>query len=191
MKTDTIDYILEIGTDLILKNGYNNVGLNRILQEANIPKGSFYYYFKSKEDFGLQVIKYYSNNSLEFLNSYLTGTSKNPKERIISFFVDMQNIYASKDYKEGCLLGNCSLELSDLSESFSTSVANELNKWQDSFERCVQEGQNRGIIKKHESAQVISDFILTAWEGSLLRMKSSRNTNSIGIFVKYLERHIL
>ena len=64
MKTETIDTILEIGTDLILKNGYNNVGLNKILQAANIPKGSFYYYFNSKEDFGVQVIEYYSKNSL-------------------------------------------------------------------------------------------------------------------------------
>jgi TetR/AcrR family transcriptional regulator, transcriptional repressor for nem operon len=191
MKTETIDNILEIGTDLILKNGYNNVGLNRILQEANIPKGSFYYYFKSKEDFGLQVIRYYSKNSLEFLNSYLSDTGKNPKERIISFFADMQNIYKSKDYKEGCLLGNCSLELSDLSESFSYSVANELNKWQVSFEKCIQEGQKSGAIKTDESAEDMSDFILTTWEGSLLRMKSSKNTNSISIFIKYLEQYIL
>jgi TetR/AcrR family transcriptional regulator, transcriptional repressor for nem operon len=191
MKTETIDNILEIGTDLILKNGYNNVGLNKILQEANIPKGSFYYYFKSKEDFGLQVIRYYSKNSLEFLNSYLSDTGKNPKERIISFFADMQNIYKSKDYKEGCLLGNCSLELSDLSESFSYSVANELNKWQVSFEKCIQEGQKSGAIKTDESAEDMSDFILTTWEGSLLRMKSSKNTNSISVFIKYLEKYIL
>jgi TetR/AcrR family transcriptional repressor of nem operon len=45
MKTETIDNILEIGTDLILKNGYNSAGLNKILETAKIPKGSFYYYF--------------------------------------------------------------------------------------------------------------------------------------------------
>ena len=150
MKTETIDSILEIGADLILKNGYNNVGLNKILQTANIPKGSFYYYFKSKEDFGLQVIQYYSKNSLIFLNGYLTDTSKEPKERIISFFEDMQKVYADKGFKEGCLLGNSSLELSDMSEAFSNSVANELNKWQDCFELCIKEGQDANTIKKEE-----------------------------------------
>ena len=161
MKTETIDNILEIGTDLILKNGYNNVGLNKILQTANIPKGSFYYYFKSKEDFGIQVIKFYSENSLTFLKSYLTDTSKSPKERIITFFEDMQNVYADKHFKEGCLLGNCSLELSDMSEAFSNSVANELNKWQECFEKCIQEGQEENAIRSEESAKEMSDFILT------------------------------
>jgi TetR/AcrR family transcriptional repressor of nem operon len=191
MKTETIDNILEIGTDLILKSGYNNVGLNKILKTANIPKGSFYYYFNSKEDFGIQVIKYYSENSLTFLNGYLTDASKEPKERIISFFEDMQKVYVDKEFKEGCLLGNSSLELSDMSEAFSNSVANELNKWQDCFELCIKEGQDANTIKKEESAKDMSDFILTTWEGSLLRMKSSKNTDSISTFIKFLKKYIL
>lgn len=191
MKEKTIDNILEVGADLILKNGYHQVGLNKILQTANIPKGSFYYYFKSKEDFGLQVIKFYSANSLTYLNRYLTDNEKNPKERILSFFQDMQNVYTEKEFKEGCLLGNCSLELSGVSESFSSAVSNELEKWQTSFENCIQEGQDLGIIKNDESAKVMSDFILTTWEGSLLRMKSSKNTASIATFIKFLEKYIL
>jgi TetR/AcrR family transcriptional repressor of nem operon len=191
MKEETVNNILELGTDLMLKNGYHKVGLNKILQTANIPKGSFYYYFKSKEDFGLQVVKYYSTNSLNFLSSYLTDKAKNPKERIITFFQDMQNIYTAKDFKEGCLLGNCSLELSDLSETFSAAISEELEKWQTSFENCIQEGQDLGTIKKDESAKVMSDFILTTWEGALLRMKSSKSTESIATFIKFLDKYIL
>ena len=191
MKTETIDNILEIGTELILKNGYNNVGLNKILQAANIPKGSFYYYFKNKEDFGIQVIKHYSEKSLTFLNSYLNDTSRNPKQRIVHFFEDMQNTYTDKDYREGCLLGNCSLELSDVSFAFSSSVANELNRWQDSFVKCIQEGQDLGYIKTEESAIVLSDFVLTSWEGALLRMKSSKTSNSITNFINYLNKYLL
>lgn len=191
MKEKTINNILELGADLMLKNGYHKVGLNKILQTANIPKGSFYYYFKSKEDFGLQVVKYYSTNSLNFLNQYLTDKTKDPKERIITFFQDMQNVYIEKNFKEGCLLGNCSLELSDLSESFSAVISEELEKWQTIFEKCIQEGQDLGVIKKDESAKMMSDFILTTWEGSLLRMKSSKSTESISTFIKFLDKYIL
>lgn len=191
MKKDTVENILEIGTDLIIKNGYHNIGLNKILKEANIPKGSFYYYFKSKEDFGVQVIKYYSNKSLAILKSYLTDKSKSEKQRIISFFEDMKNVYISKDYKEGCLLGNCSIELSDFSESFSNSVANELMNWQEIFETCIQEGQEKGTIKKDESASILSNLVLTMWEGALLRMKSAKNSDSIDTIILYLDKTIL
>ena len=191
MKTNTVENILAVGTELILKNGYNNVGLNKILETANIPKGSFYYYFKNKEEFGVEVIKYYSNNAISFLTTYLKDTSKNPKQRIISFFEDMRKVYISKEHSEGCLLGNCSLELSDLSVSFSSSIASELGKWQMLFSNCIEEGQKKGSIKSDESPQIMSDFILTTWEGALLRMKSSKNTESINTFIKYLELYIL
>ena len=191
MKPNTVENILAVGTELILKNGYNNVGLNKILETANIPKGSFYYYFKNKEEFGVEVIKYYSNNAISFLTTYLKDTSKNPKQRIISFFEDMRKVYISKEHSEGCLLGNCSLELSDLSVSFSSSIASELGKWQMLFSNCIEEGQKKGSIKSDESPQIMSDFILTTWEGALLRMKSSKNTESINTFIKYLELYIL
>lgn len=191
MKKETVENILEVGTNLILKNGYHSVGLNKILKEANIPKGSFYYYFKSKEDFGLQVIQYYSKNALTILKNYLEDTTKTHKQRIISFFEDMIKVYETKDFKEGCLLGNCSTELSDFSESFSNSVANELAIWQENFENCIQEGQMMGNIKTDESAKTVSDFILTMWEGALLRMKSSKNVDSINTFILYLDKYIL
>jgi TetR/AcrR family transcriptional repressor of nem operon len=191
MKKEIVESILEIGTDLILKNGYHNVGLNKILKEANIPKGSFYYYFKSKEDFGLQVIKFYSKKSLIILNRYLEDSNKNHKQRIISFFKDMQEIYIAKDYKEGCLLGNCSTELSDFSVSFSTTIANELSIWEKCFEKCIQKGQIEGNIKTSESPKVLSDLTLTMWEGALLRMKSAKNVESIETFILYLEKYIL
>lgn len=191
MKAETVENILEIGTDLILKNGYHSLGINKILEVANIPKGSFYYYFKSKEDFGLQVIQYYSKNALSILKKYLADDTKVHKQRIISFFEDMQKVYTAKNFKEGCLLGNCSIELSDFSESFSHSVANELAKWQEVFENCILKGQDEGNIKKDESAKILSDFVLTMWEGALLRMKSAKNTDSIKIFIRYLKKYIL
>lgn len=191
MKKETVESILEIGTDLILKNGYHSVGLNKILKEANIPKGSFYYYFKSKEDFGLQIIKSYSEKSLVILKGYLEDDTKNHKKRIVSFFKDMQDIYIAKEYKEGCLLGNCSTELSDYSESFSNSIANELSTWENCFEACIEKGQIKGNIKTNESPKILSDLILTMWEGALLRMKSSKNVESIKTFILYLEKHIL
>ena len=191
MKKDTINNILEVGTDLILKNGYHNIGLNKILKEANIPKGSFYYYFKSKEDFGLQVIKYYSKKSLALLNSYLTDDSKSHKERIVSFFEDMLAVYRSKNFKEGCLLGNCSIELSDFSATFSQSIAAELSTWQECFENCIREGQKTGSIKADESARDLSNIVLTSWEGALLRMKSANNDDSIRTFIFFLNKYLL
>ena len=55
-KEKTKDLLLEAGKKAFLQRGYNNSGIESIVQEAGVPKGSFYYYFASKEDFGMRVL---------------------------------------------------------------------------------------------------------------------------------------
>ena len=51
-KQDTRELILAAGNSLIIQKSYHGCGLKEILATAGVPKGSFYHYFKSKEDFG-------------------------------------------------------------------------------------------------------------------------------------------
>ena len=59
-KQDTKENLLRVGVDIIHRKGYHHTAIQEILQIAGVPKGSFYFYFKSKEDFGLQVIDYFN-----------------------------------------------------------------------------------------------------------------------------------
>ena len=52
-------HILNTSSDLILRKGFSGLGLQEILQSCEIPKGSFYHYFKSKESFGCELVQYY------------------------------------------------------------------------------------------------------------------------------------
>ena len=59
-QTNTREEIIRKGAELIHAQGFNATGLQQILQAVGIPKGSFYFYFKSKEDFGLEIIDYFN-----------------------------------------------------------------------------------------------------------------------------------
>ncbi|AUP77405.1 TetR/AcrR family transcriptional regulator [Flavivirga eckloniae] len=191
MKKDTVNNILAIGAELVLKKGYNNVGIQEVLDAANIPKGSFYYYFKSKEDFGLQLINYYSNNSSCNLDSYLKNPDLNPKERIVTFFENMRDYYVKNEFKEGCLLANCSLELSDQSEKLRAGIDLGWKLWDISFEECIAEGQKSGVIKKNKNPESMASFVISGWEGAVLRMKSCKSSKPIDVYIEFLKEIIL
>ena len=56
MKTtqdDKRSSILDAGAALMLRKGYHGTGIQKIVDAAGVPKGSFYNYLKSKEDFAL------------------------------------------------------------------------------------------------------------------------------------------
>src|SRR4051812_21632858 len=85
-KQDTKQALLDIGTKLIFRQGYNHTGLNEVLEAANIPKGSFYYYFSSKEDFGLQALDSFIERNRARLAANLADNTVDPLTRIHHYF---------------------------------------------------------------------------------------------------------
>ena len=51
--------LIVAGLQMLLKHGYNDLGIQALLQATQTPKGSFYHHFKDKEDFALQVLDTY------------------------------------------------------------------------------------------------------------------------------------
>ncbi|HBA00256.1 MAG TPA: TetR family transcriptional regulator, partial [Halomonas sp.] len=60
--TATRDKLIDSGAELIAQQGYNATGINAVLKTCGVPKGSFYHYFSSKEDFGLAVIERFADD---------------------------------------------------------------------------------------------------------------------------------
>ena len=180
-------HIIEIGSRLIAQKGYSNVGLNEILKTANVPKGSFYYYFKSKEDFGLQVIDAYSKKFIGILFEVVINDNGSAKERLINFYEERITYFKEIGFNEGCLLGNCSLELSDNFPAFAQQIAMLLNKNQDLLEQLVVQGVLDGSITYSLSPAKIAAFILNYWEGALLRMKTNKDISPLKLFIENIE----
>ena len=191
MKQDTYEKLIEVGKEIIFDNGYHHVGLKQILDEAGVPKGSFYHYFKSKEDFGIKILESYSKESLEFLKSYLENTKVPPLKRLKKFFDAVNMVYKEKEFKQGCLLGNCALELSDTSQTFATKIANEFETWQNLFAECLNEAKGKKEIPESIHVKTTASFILNSWEGAVLRMKAIKSIEPMEYFVKMLFQKVL
>ena len=63
--------LLNQGVALLMQQGYHGTGLQEILDAVQIPKGSFYNYFGSKENFGAVVIEHYITPYIEQISRYL------------------------------------------------------------------------------------------------------------------------
>ena len=114
---DTKQRLLEAGLDLLLQRGYNDLGIQALLTETGIPKGSFYHHFKSKEDFALQVIDRYMEEVHAGLDFCLGEESVPPIQRVRNFFEATSNKYSQDGYL-GCMLGGLGQELAGVSDVF-------------------------------------------------------------------------
>ena len=72
--------LIECAAELFWKNGYSATGISEILKQTGLPKGSFYFYFKSKDDLAIAVTEYYQKILLE---QFQNSSQENAWERFI------------------------------------------------------------------------------------------------------------
>lgn len=149
------------------------------MDQVQIPKGSFYNYFDSKEDFGIQVIWHYANQFAVQLEAALAKTDVDALTTLKEFFQDMMRQFEDKGFQEGCLVGNLAGEVADTSEASRTALADVLADWQDRFCRVLSEAQKQGSVRNDIPAETLAHFLLNSWEGSLLRMKVEKSVHPL------------
>ena len=67
-------HLIECAARLFWHDGYNATGINKILQESEMTKGSFYFYFKTKKELAAAVISYYQQVIFEWLQELSQDT---------------------------------------------------------------------------------------------------------------------
>jgi len=185
-KIDKKSEIIDIGTELISVNGYNATGLDAILKQAGVPKGSFYYYFRSKEDFGLAVIDRFAVHYEQKLSSFFDDANVPPLIRIRNYLEHSLAHMTENSFTKGCLIGNLGQELADQNERFRERLATIFQAWKERFSSCLLEAQAKGELSGDLDPDIIADFILAGWEGAILRAKVMKSPESLINFIDTL-----
>lgn len=169
--------IIEIAADLIHEYGYNNIGINKMLEEAQIPKGSFYYYFESKEDLALQVIDYHIG-----CTKYVFDQFEKNYDGLKGFFDFYFTKFYELGYKRGCAIGNLIMELSDLKDSFRLKLL----EWTMLLEEEIYEMLKNSNIDEAIDKKAMASFLVSCFEGVLLKTKLEKDPKSIKEFQNYV-----
>ena len=184
-QSSTQDKIIEAGIELFLEKGYNGAGLKEILAAANVPKGSFYHFFDSKEAFAKAALQNYAQAFTPLLRQFLVNGEGSPLSRLDAFFGAMiQRFDQEMECKGGCLIGNFAQEMADSSPLFRQVVASVMNDWKGHFVTCLEEAQRVGELAEHLPVEALAEVLLNSWEGALLKMKVVKSVAPLEDFRK-------
>jgi len=183
--------IIKHGARLVHSKGYNNTGLSDILKAAGVPKGSFYFYFKSKDDFGLAVIDHY----WEFIDymgkTYCSDKCIPPLKRLAGFMDAYQKHFERMDLQGGCPIGNLMQEMSDLNDAFREKVGDVYSRMQDRISQLLKEAKDRGDLQPGIDPERTALFILDSWEGAIMHMKLVKDSGPLKVFKQMIFERIL
>jgi TetR/AcrR family transcriptional repressor of nem operon len=163
--------LLNQGVGLLMQQGYHGTGLKEVLDAVRIPKGSFYNYFGSKENFAAEIIEYYIEPYIAQLQSYLAQSEGNALGALERYLQESIVELERTEFKGGCLLGNLIGELGETSDVCRMALQTALNRYRDVWEVGLSRAQSEGTIRTDKSARELADLWVNAWQGALLRMK--------------------
>lgn len=174
MPHSTKQRLLDAGMTMLLEHGYNDLGIQALLEATNTPKGSFYHHFEDKEDFALQVIDQYMRHVHAGLDVCLGDKSRPPLQRVRRFFELTQRSYRKEGYL-GCLLGGLGQELAGVSDVFRRKIEGCLSEIAKRIAVCLEEARRKGDIPSGSNPRRMASLLVDCWEGAALRSRLRGN----------------
>lgn len=173
--TDIRQHILDTAQIIIAGRGVTAVGLNEILQAANVPKGSFYHYFASKEAFGEALLKSYFGDYMAQLETLLSSPSSSAAQQLLSYWANWLETQATCDPKGKCLAVKLAAEVSDLSEPMRVVLRDGTERVINRLAIAVKEAVLEGSLPDTTDARGLAAMLYQLWLGASLRAKITRD----------------
>jgi TetR/AcrR family transcriptional repressor of nem operon len=170
--------LLAAGQDLIYTQGFAAVGVAELATAAGIPKGSFYNYFETKEQYGAEVAAAYWNDIEAAYGPILDDPGPEPLARVTRYFRALTDDHAGRGFLVGCLLGNLSLELAATSEQTRATLQKILARWESALSGCLHEAQKQGQLTADRDVTELAELLIEAWEGAVMRGKLDRSRSA-------------
>ena len=180
--SSTRDRLIAEGIKSLVLHGFEGIGLNAILHAAGVPKGSFYYFFKSKEDFARAVLDAYERDADDRQNAIFKDTSRSPLQRLRDYFDAIGRDHLAEAPLGGCLFGVLSQTAAARSPEFKARLAQVFSTWEAELAELLEEAKSIGEVDPGLDTKEAAAFLIDCYEGMLVRLKVDGDRNSLRRF---------
>ncbi|HEY0789602.1 MAG TPA: TetR family transcriptional regulator C-terminal domain-containing protein [Chthoniobacterales bacterium] len=182
--------ILDAAQEIMLTKGFHAVGLNEILTAVKVPKGSFYHYFPSKEQFGVELIGHYIEQSTARLETFFAPSDADALQKFSDYWGALIGRMTESHCRECCLVVKLGLEVANLSEPMREVLAQGMKTWRMIYMRALQEGRVDGSIRQDVNPTAASALIQDTWQGAMQRMLVERSVGPLRSAATFLHDYL-
>ena len=179
----TREELIEVGLKQIHSAGYTATGINQILELADVPKGSFYHHFASKDAFAKEILEHYNFGEQKRWESFLGDTKVSPLKRLRRYFKEMIAIYGRCGRSAGCLLGNMTLDVAEHNPALRGVLRKSFDCWQNAIAKTIREAIEKRELPKTANADELAAVLVNAWEGAQVRTKVEQSDKPLELFL--------
>lgn len=171
--------------------GFHPVGLNEILAAVGVPKGSFYHYFKSKEHFGVEMLKHYIQAATADKRHAVDACDGDPDpiNRLLDMLAESIVIFEEKGGRCPCLVLKLASEVSDSSEPMREVLAKGMQTWLGVLTAPFDEALMKGIIPENTDPGTEAEIVRDLWAGAIQRATIMKSKEPMETALAFLRTH--
>ena len=180
-RTDSVkrSKLLEAAQRLMLAKGFSATSVDEICEAAEVTKGSFFHYFRSKEDLGKAVLDHFMSSMSQVILDSPFFKKSDPLHRIYGYIDFMIEISRDPERRSGCLLGNFAQVLSDTHPDIRSLCAEHFSWWTATLKHELDAAKTRHAIKRTVDTQGLAEHFIALFEGSLTLAKTQQDVGII------------
>lgn len=161
-KKTSREEILKESIKLFKIRGYYNTSMANIADACGLIKGSIYHHFKSKDEIGLESLKYIHLYFAENIYSIADRDELSDRDKIRLFVKKTDDYFLHSE--GGCLLGNLALEVSSENIAFKEEIKSYFTAWENALAKILK--NKYGKEKSHSLAK---EFVALT-QGAIMMM---------------------
>jgi TetR/AcrR family transcriptional repressor of nem operon len=176
--SDARERIVDTACELFYQHGYQAVGVQEICEAAGVKKGSFYHFFRSKQELALAMLDemWERLRKLEFEPAFRPDLA--PLERIERYLELTPEVFAAFRTPDGqlcgCPFGNMALEMSTHDEPIRCKVDAIFRAWATYLAEALDEAVARGDLPPLDSRAAAESVV--AYLSGVAVLAKTRNS---------------
>lgn len=183
--------LIETAAHLVYRQGWNATGINQILTESKVPKGSFYYYFQTKDDLGAAIVRFGAQKLQDCHARTLLNTALSGRLALEKFFDEQLSLQRKSEWRYGCPIGSFSNEVAATTENIAQACREAFTACERALTVAITRGQTDRSLCFLGDAAKVAIVIAAAWQGGLLRMKTFQSEEPLLLTLKWIFRSLL
>ncbi|MDQ2811072.1 MAG: TetR/AcrR family transcriptional regulator [Actinomycetota bacterium] len=181
--------LLDAAKRIMAHTGFRAVGLNEVLSQAGVPKGSFYHYFSSKDAFGEAIMQDYFVSYLANMDGIFADPAAPAAERLLRYFEEFRARQSADDFQSGCLVVTLGPEAANLTGPMRGELNSGVSQIIDRLEHLITAGvadKSMSSADPRSSAETLYEM----WVGASIMAKINRNPATFDTTMTATRQHL-
>jgi len=176
--------IIEAALYLFWLQGYTATGIAEILERSAANAGSFYHFFKTKEELLLAVLELYLQTLDPIVVNPVAIRRQDPIERVFGILEFYRGNLLATGCTYGCPIGRLALEIPEEQFRVHKRLADNFDGWTSAVQAFLEDAHGR--LPAQTNLQTLSKFVLTVMEGGVMQARAQRQIAPFDASVEHL-----